>query len=279
MLKLLALMSAAAAIAACGPGSTPAGRHAVLPALGDVPPQRWRELSRQRIFFGHQSVGENILSGVAQIMAQDPRVGLRVVRTDDPARFEQPLLAHASIGSNGDPASKIRAFDAALRSGIGKKADIALFKFCFWDIRAGTDVATLFRSYRETLAALRRDFPETVFVHATVPLMARRTGLAQQLKRLVGRPDAWDLDNAKRAELNELLLHEYGGKEPLFDIALAESTLPDGRRSEVALGGRAVPSLAERYSRDGGHLTAEGERWVGAQFLVALARSRAGGGS
>ncbi len=46
-----------------------------------------------------------------------------------------------------------------MRSGIGQHVDVAMMKFCYVDITSGTDVNALFATYRETIAALERDFP------------------------------------------------------------------------------------------------------------------------
>ena len=248
----------------------------MLPKLHDVPLPLWQKLSQRKIYFGHQSVGENILAGLAQVITGDPAIRLEVVRSDDPPKFDRPMLAHSAVGTNGDPNSKTQAFDAVVRAGTGGKTDIALFKFCFWDIRSTTDVGAVFRIYRDTMAALRKDYPSVVFVHVTVPLTVHRDGMTQRLKNLFGKKDAWDLDNLKRAELNDLLLKEYQGKEPVFDLARVESTLQDGRRVAQVIGGKLSFSLAPEYSRDGAHLNDEGARWVSAQFLITLARVAGG---
>ena len=249
--------------------------RALLPTLVDVSPALWQKLSDRTIYFGHQSVGDNILGGVAKILAQEPAIRLEIVKSSDPARWDRPALAHFAVGTNGDPDSKTRAFAAAMRAG-GGKADIAFFKFCFWDIRSTTDAAAVFRRYRDTMSALRREYPAVVFVHVTVPLTIHRDGLTQRLKSLLGKADAWDLDNLKRAELNDLLMKEYQGREPIFDLARAESTLQDGRRTVQMIGGRPAFALAPGYSRDGAHLNDDGARWVAVQFLIALARATGG---
>lgn len=248
------------------------GGTAPLPRFSEVSPAARENLSRQKVYFGHQSVGDNLLGGLANLMKQEPGFRLDIVKSSDPSRFDRPVFAHSYVGANGDPDSKTRAFEAVVRAGIGGKADIALFKFCFWDIRATTDVGAVFKLYKETLAALEKDYPTTVFVHVTVPLTIHRSGLRQRLKSLVGRPDSWDLDNVKRSELNALMVGEYRGKEPIFDIARAQSTLPDGRRTTFTHRGNTYPALAPSYGSDGAHLNEEGARWVAEQFLVTLAR-------
>lgn len=85
-------------------------------------------------------------------------------------------------------------------------------------------------------------------------------------------PVTWDIDNIKRNELNELIRQEYAGKEPLFDIAAIESTLPDGSRAFFSDHGKVYDYLSPDYSSDGGHLNPEGRRRVAEQLLITLAR-------
>ncbi|HEY5997814.1 MAG TPA: hypothetical protein VI078_00735 [bacterium] len=277
-MKRLGALAAVAVIAACGVQGAREVKSVALPSMKDVSPAAWERLAESRIYFGHQSVGDNILKGVAAILQGESGIRLAVVKGDTAAALDRPALVQSAIGVNGEPDSKTKAFDSIVRSGVGGRADIAFFKFCFWDIRASTDVAAVFRLYKQVHEALRRDYPATTFVHVTVPLSVHRDGIRQRLKALLGEVDAWDLDNAKRSELNDLIVREYEGKEPVFDVALAESTLPGGVRSTFAMGGKAVPCLAAEYSRDGAHLNDRGARWVAEQFLITLARVAEGRG-
>jgi hypothetical protein len=82
-----------------------------------------------RIFFGHQSVGRDLLAGIAEVAPE-----LRVVATDEPGNIEGPAFIEASIGSNGDPRSKDRAFlEVVAKLNPG---DVALYKYCFADMSA-----------------------------------------------------------------------------------------------------------------------------------------------
>jgi hypothetical protein len=56
----------------------------------------------------------------------------------------------------------------------------------------------------------------------------------------------------------------------LFDLAKAESTLPDGSRSFFMSNRDTVFTLAEQYSADGGHLNDLGKRYAAAAMLTAL---------
>ena len=96
------------------------------------------------------------------------------------------FIGHAFIGENEKPLLKIEDFDAKMRSGIGEQVDVAMMKLCYVDITSDTDVDALFATYRETIAALERDFPKVTFVHVTVPLMTEQGLLSKLKSRLTG---------------------------------------------------------------------------------------------
>jgi len=226
-------------------------------------------LSQRRIFFGHQSVGMNLLDGVREIAGRYPDVPLRIVETRAGAELPAGTFAHAYMAANGNPDLKLESFNQALSSGIGSAADVALVKFCYVDFSATTDAAGLFARYQATLSALRNRHPRTVFVHVTAPLTTVQGGPKAALKRLLGRPPGGVAENAKREEFNELLRRSYQGKEPVFDLARLESTEPDGRRELHEWNGGKVPALLAAYSDDGGHLN-EKARLRFARELIAL---------
>lgn len=215
------------------------------------------------VFFGHQSVGGNLLDGLKRLAAQEG-VELSVVEgTPGAAGF-----AHGTIGQNGDPGGKIQAFTAAIDA--GKPTDVALMKLCYVDFHQGTDPAALFARYQASLAALRQRHPGTTFVHLTAPLTTIQGGWKPLVKRLLGRETSAP-ENARREAYNALVRAAYAGKEPLFDIARIESTRPDGSRAAVEWKGQQVPILAAEYTDDGGHLNAAGQERVAREFVAFLA--------
>ena len=48
-----------------------------------------------------------------------------------------------------------------VEKGIGYKADIAPFKFCYVDITIKTDIEKAFASHLKTMSRPRKDFPKT----------------------------------------------------------------------------------------------------------------------
>lgn len=236
-----------------------------LAELAKVPEARWLVLASKKVHFGHMSVGLDILAGIEAIQKELPQIGLRIVQGEPAALQGRPGLAHAPIGSNGDPASKMRAFAQQLEAAGADGVDVALMKFCYVDIGPGTDVDRLFADYRQAVVQWRTAHPRTQFGHCTVPLCTPRTTWKERLKSLFGRGEA--AVNRLREAFNDKLRAEYGGTEPVFDIAAAESTLPNGTR--VTAGG--VPCLAACYTSDGGHLNDPGRRAVAREFLRVFA--------
>lgn len=238
-------------------------RH--LASLDAVPQRAWERLAARRIWFGHQSVGFNIIEGVLELLRARPSIALRVIESDDPRPADGPALIHARLGANVDPDSKIRGFAERMDAGIGAWADIALFKLCYADIHAGTDVAAVASRLIGSTDAIARRFPDVALVHCTVPLTALPSAPKRWAKRLLGKPVREFADNAKRAEFNGLLRDRHGRMGLLFDIARIESTRPDGRpeRNGTAMHGA--------YTADRGHLNARGRLAVAAEFLRCLA--------
>ncbi len=246
-----------------------------LPSLSDVKADSWYKLAQKKIYFGHQSVGKNIIDGLAEIVQQNSHINLNIRETSDSAHFSMPVFAHARVGKNTQPDSKIEAFTHAVESEIGNQADIAFFKFCYVDISFDSDVPRIFKNYTSALVHLEKSFPQTTFVHVTVPLTAYQPPALSKLKRIIklllGLPVGGIDDNIKRHDFNELMRKEYGKKGNLFDLARIESTLPDGTRCVFRKSGKTFPVLLDEYTADGGHLNQKGRSIIAEQLLIFLA--------
>ena len=259
------------AVLACRGNAMDDGTAAADP-LREIPREALARLGQKRIYFGHQSVGRNIVEGLSALAAEQPALALRIVESRSPGALAGPALAHARNGRNEEPLTKIRDFAETLDAGgLGATTDIALFKFCYVDFHPGTDVEAIFAEYRSTLAGLRRRFPAVRFVHVTAPLTVPESGPRALVKRLLGRRLLEAESNVVRDRFNALLRAEYAGREPLFDLAAAESTGPDGRPVRFEHRGRSTPALARGYASDGRHLNAAGSRWAAAHLLRTLA--------
>lgn len=233
--------------------------------------------ARVKVFFGHQSVGMNLIGGVPGVFAGKGVPAPRIVEVGEQTGLpaEGGFLAHAYVGENGDPVGKLRDFDAKLRSGLAEQVEVALVKFCYVDITSDTDVDALFREYQTTLAALERDFPAVTFLHATHALTTEETaGRKAALMRMLGRTDTSRADNATRHRLNELVRQAYG-PDRLFDLAAAEATTPDGGTVAGTVDGKEYQALYTGYAADSGHLNEAGSQLVAARLLGVIARTAA----
>lgn len=228
-------------------------------------------VARTRVFFGHQSVGMNILDGVPGVYAEH---GMTTPLIEEDAARPGPgggFIDHAFIGENENPVLKIEDFAAKLRSGLGQRVDVAMMKFCYVDVTSGTDVSALFRTYRTTMAALQREFPHVTFMYVTTPLTTEPGLLSKVKSRLTGSGGA-AADNAARQRLNELIRQQYAGSH-LFDLAAAESTAPDGARVAGTYDGQRYYALYPGYASDEGHLNSKGAQVIATAWLQAIARA------
>ena len=126
------------------------------------------DVIERRVFFGHQSVGGNILDGVRDLLRESgrdwPIAELGAQHPDGGA------LIHARVGRNEQPLTKCDDFRRILDDGRAGHVDVAVLKFCYIDVHAQTDTAALCDRYRATLEDMARRHPDTVFVPVTVPL-------------------------------------------------------------------------------------------------------------
>lgn len=204
-------------------------------------------LSGKAIYFGHQSVGGNLMDGVRALLATNSGTEPTVITSSAAADMGTGKWAEDYNGSNYDPGGKIAAFQTTLiTNGVGAKVDIAFMKFCWVDFDAywrwdpypageGLTVSSLFDQYKAMVSAVHQKYPNLKLVHFTAPLY---------------RDDV--VENQRRESYNKLVRDTYGGVEPVFDLALRESTDPSGNRVTGTYG----PRLYAGYTSDGGHLDA-----------------------
>jgi hypothetical protein len=230
-----------------------------------------KALASVRIYFGHQSVGYDIMKGVEEVVRQHPGAGLRIVDTHDPTELAAPVFAHSLNGENKKPLLKISAFAELMDNELNGAVDVAFFKFCYVDIQPDTDVVKLFEAYRDSMASLAARHPATTFVHVTSPVTTIQSGPTAWIKGALGRPDGYAVANVNRARFNDLLISEYGGRAPLFDLAAVEATWENGDRRTFSSDGRSYGALVEAYTDDGKHLNERGGRWVAVRFIEFLA--------
>jgi hypothetical protein len=227
-----------------------------------------RELVALRVFFGHQSVGGNILDGVRDWLGEAGAAWPIVEPAQAPR--EGGALIHAAVGHNAQPLTKCEDFRRLLDGGALGRVDVALLKFCYVDVQHEEEAIALCGQYRATLEDLARRHPGTVLVPVTVPLTHAEGGLGTVARELLGRPNTSKLSNLARQTFNEQLRHGWS-VTPIFDLAAAESTRPDGRAEAFTYKGRRAENLVAGYTDDGRHLNAAGRRAVAAAFVQTLA--------
>jgi len=228
-------------------------------------------IDQKFIFFGHQSVGKNIIDALSIAGVASPIPDLKIIELNNVESLETPAFYHGRIGENLNPSSKNAAFSDILRRGTGEKIDIAFFKYCYVDIHATTNIHGLLADYRITMNRLQRQFEAIRFVHVTVPLTVVQTGPRALVKKLINREIGGYGDNIKRNEFNDLLRLAYDGREPIFDLAAIESTYPNGTRAAFSQHGRTYYAMVPEYASDGRHLNEHGAAIVAEQLLKLLA--------
>jgi len=241
-------------------------------SIKNIPIEKWEKLSLKKIYFGHKSVGFNIMEGVQDVLKEHPEIKLKIVETSIASDLKIGIFAHSAVGKNADTQSKINAFASIMDSGTGKKADFAALKFCWADMMVGADIDKIFVNYDKSISELKQKYPDMTVIHFTAPLTTNQTGPKAWIKKLTGKPIWGAEENIKRNEYNELLFKKYKGKEIIFDIATIESTYPDGTRSTFIKDGKTYYIMVPEYTYDHGHLNELGRKKVAEQFLILLSK-------
>jgi len=119
---------------------------------------RWGAVAGRTIYFGHQSVGRDLIAGIKRLN-HDGAIGLSLIQTEDPTSLTGPAFVHFLAGSNRDYASKNAALLRLLKT--RKQADeaIVLLKYCYVDIGGDLDPDTLFSAYCEMMETIQSSIP------------------------------------------------------------------------------------------------------------------------
>jgi hypothetical protein len=265
----LPIIGALSLLAACQGADTLQPRK-----MDDALAADFSRVGAARVYFGHQSVGGNVLSGLADLQKQLERPAIRVAELGDLAAADgQGVLLQTAIGQNGKPDSKCEDFRQVMRQLQGR-VDVALFKFCYIDFDDQSDAAAIFDTYARTMDEMKRQYPEVTFVHVTSPLRSIERGPGVWARELLGKRNRAKHANAARGEFNRLLRERYAA-DPIFDLAAVMSTYPDGRRETFTLDGKTYESLVPAYTDDGGHLNAVGATYGAAGFVQSVAAALA----
>ncbi|WKK66829.1 hypothetical protein [Lutimonas zeaxanthinifaciens] len=227
-----------------------------------------KKLASKRIFFGHQSVGSNIIDGLLTEMKKNPSEKLKLISTEMLSIRENDngVFVHKEIGKNGDPMLKINDFVSVVESGVGDKVEFAGLKFCYADFTSSTDINKIFLYYKEKMSMLEKKYPNLSIIHFTVPLRTVQGGLKGSMKRFLGK-DTGIKNNRVRNDFNHLLREELESSK-IFDLARIESTFDDGSRNFILSKGDTIYALVPEFSIDGGHLSEKGKNIVARKFIL-----------
>ena len=223
-----------------------------MPSLGDVTPAQWAALSARPVFFGHQSVGVNIVAGLADVLAAHPEITIALHESKVPAAMTRPGFYHAAVGRNYFPAEKSAEF-AEIAGAMKAAGSVGMVKYCFVDVENTTDMDRLFATYQQDIDRLRAANRGLAIVHVTMPLFTDQGTFNYWKRKIRGYPNE-RARNHLRHRFNALLRGAYEGREPVFDLAALESRRPDGSRFAFRYAGETVDALAPEYTDDGGHL-------------------------
>ena len=249
-----------------------AGGESVQPrSMDDALKADFESAASVRVYFGHQSVGGNIMDGLADLQRQIGKPILQVGKLDSlsvsPGRG---VLLHTKVGENGKPDSKCEDFRRILDEKLSGQIDVALFKFCYIDFSDTSDVDAVFATYARTMDDLKQRHPQITFIHVTAPLRTVDRGLGVWAREMLGRRNRTKLANVSRNEFNRRLVEKYSA-DPIYDLAGVMSTFPDGRRESFEIDGKTYYSLVPAYTDDGGHLNTVGRSYAAAEFIRAIA--------
>ncbi len=229
-------------------------------------------VSRLKIFFGHQSVGQNVIDGLKALAAADGISSFRFVPADSLPGDGQGYFADARSGENRQPIAKCEDFHRIVGRLRPAPPEIAFMKFCYSDIERDSDVQEIFARYCATIDSLKASLPAVTFVHVTVPLTEPTRGVRRIVNALLGREGNADAGNLRRTEFNNLMRARFAA-EPLFDLARVESTDPAGRPITITVDGKTAEAMYSSYTDDSCHLNAEGARRAARELAATIARA------
>jgi lysophospholipase L1-like esterase len=239
-------------------------------SLSEVPAAKWEKLASKKIYFGHQSVGYNILDGIKDIMKENPEIKLDIVESTDFESHPAGAFFHSRLGRNTDPKSKMMNFEKIMTSTGSEQIDLAFMKLCYVDITENSKPDKIFANYQDMLKNIRLKNNKTRIIHFTVPLTTNQGGIKAFIKKIIGKSPKGYMQNVKRYDYDQLLTSTFASTEPLFDLSKLESTRADGSRATFKQNGHDYFSLVPEYTSDGGHLNEYGRKVIAEKLLLFL---------
>jgi hypothetical protein len=227
------------------PGATGVVSNDGIRAFEALSAEQLAPLKQRRVLWGHQSVGENVMSGARAL-------GFEFASVSRGADYGDARWGEAAVAENGDPERKIRSFvDLMTTGGIGRRVEAASFKFCWIDFEDGTDVADLADDYDAAMRDMQSRFPSVRFLHVTPPLTTDEPEL-----------------NGVRWRFGREMVRRHRDSGVVFDLAAVISTDAAGQQCKSGNQRRLCPGWAS----DSGHLNDEGSQRAAKAFLYAFHR-------
>lgn len=222
------------------------------------------------IYFGHQSVGNNIIEGLKSIFQENKVNNSNIFKLDIIQTLPERYFVHSQIGKNGNPLSKIKDFVKTIDLLKNKNLKIVMMKFCYADFNQNSDIHKIFQQYSTAIDSIKSKYPNLIIIHFTVPLMTERSLLGKLKAFVKGNSNKSFYDNLARNNFNDLIKVKYQS-ELIFDLAGIESTYFNGKREIKELDGKQSYFLIGEYSSDGGHLNKLGQKLVANELINMIA--------
>jgi len=227
-------------------------------------------VGNSKIYFGHQSVGKNIMDGLSELNKEAKEENINIIEFDGIDKLTEYYFAHSRIGENRNPNSKCDAFSQLLNNKFAEELDIAMLKFCYVDFGAETNPKTVFEYYKFTIDTIKIKYPDLTIVHVTIPLKTVQTGWKIPFKKLLGKEIPGYVENIKRFQFNKML-KDYYKNDTIFDLSKIESTYPNGSRESFTMDGETYYALVPEYTNDGGHLNELGRQLAAKELISVIA--------
>lgn len=229
-----------------------------------------------RVLFGVQSVGSDIARGIPNAFSA-AHVAKPTVTTWRKANAgknrKKPLIATATIGSNGNALSKLRAFARLTNDAPRGSVDVALMAFDYQDVTAETDIDTLFDDYTQTMASIEAANPDITFLYTTTPVTTANSWRAVDQKTVTGLRDVdqpvWQ-DNIARERLNALIRDQYAPSGRLFDIAALQARIGGGKVAAKTHQDQAYFVMNPGLSADRNRLNREGSKQLATSLMLLV---------
>lgn len=209
------------------PSRTPTASQSPLPDVTSAPQPLDQALST-RFLFAHQSIGQDISRRIPIVYKSAKLPAPKVVTWNKAKTTKGPLVATATVGTNGNAVSKLRAFARLVNDAPRGSMKVALLAFNYQDVDAESDVDELFQSYVDTMTSLEAASPDISFLFATVPVTTANSWSEVDRSTITGLSNAnqpvWQ-DNIARERFNTLIRERYADTGRLYDIAALQAEI------------------------------------------------------